>query len=1405
MVAANALRVPTAYARRAPTVAAYALRAPTLAADALRTVLSDAAGHTRPVWSGGDRLHVAVRGPASDRLEAFTMDLTARVGQLPEVAWAGLDAGCGRLVVSRKSSEEFDMAAIFAAVAEAETAADVEASCAAAVATHPTDRTAMARYAVAAVADVAAIGVAAVGALLRVPGRLTPIELAPVIAFVQNQERLRGPLERRFGVTEVDLALGIAAATAGALERQALSPVVDLIHRVSLLRQEQSRAQTFARVEPVLYATAPPARPLPEPPPRPIPLPPGPIERYDEQDLMATIAAALTTIPLSHRAQEAIDVVSAGVAKAARLGREAFATGVTEYLGRCDVLVARPGPLRILDRVDRLVIDVDLLGDAQPPEPVTGQDMEIVRYDPKTEPEQGGEDLTELVARLQREGHVVAVVAGGDEAALAAADCGVAVAPHPEHPVPWHADLIAVDGPVAVAAVIDACWLARDISRHSVLLALAGSAASALVLLGVPMPWRRRQVLPVSLSVDAAALIALAHGRLSALRLVPPSPKAQTHEDWHRVPAAEVLTRLGSSPEGLTAAEAGARQPPPAAMPSAHRQFLAHVLNELRNPLTPVLAAGAALSMAVGSMLDAAMVAAVVLADAGIGALQQFEADRAVAALDRVAAQRVRVRRDGTERGVLAGELVVGDVIRLGPGEGVPADCRLLEAEGLEIDESALTGESLPVPKGPAPIDAAALADQTCMLFAGTAVATGRASGVVVAVGADTAAGRAAHGVTSPRTGVETRLEALAARATPVALGAGVVTVAANLARGAPLAETLATGVSLTVAAVPESLPILATAAQLAGARRLAERGVLVRHKRAVEALGRVDVLCVDKTGTLTHGILRVTAVHDGFQGADPGQLPGRHRRILATAHAVAAATLPGRRRTGSTDDAIVTAATAARLAEPPAASTEMTYESGRAYHAVIVPAEVGVQLNVIGAPETISSRCTHYEHPASGHIELDRHRRVELDELVEELAGDGGRVLAVATHRLAAAPDGELTEEDVMGLTLAGFLVLSDPPRGHAAEALNRIARAGVRPVLISGDHPATARWLAAEVGMLHTSDGSTGILTGPELDRLEDDALDARLPGVSVCARVTPAHKVRLVAAYRRAGHCVAMTGDGVNDAAAIRLADVGIALGSGRSTEAARHAADVVLVEDHIGSIVDALIEGRALWVAVRDAVANLIGHNYGEIAVITGSSLLTGTTPLTARQLLLCNLFTDTIPALAIAMRPVPDLDPEHLLAEGPDRSVGPLLTERITVNGVATGLAGAGGYLAARLTGSVQRARTVTLLSIVGAQLDETAVLRPTDPVVVGAAVVSAAALLGIVETPGLSQLFGCRPIGPGGLLIAGTAATAGAVGTLLFGPQTSLRRDEERLSASHTIRHLPWSRTSAVTHGHMIL
>jgi len=946
-------------------------------AEAMR-ILRTAAGHggTRPVQAVGGRLHVAVHGVDPDQLDAFVVDLEARAGCLPGVAWAAFDAGCGRLVVAGVSSAGPDEGAVVAAVEAAEATAGASGSFAGFVAEHPADRIGTARHTLEATADVAAIITAAAGAastVLRLPQRWVPVDLGAVIGLIQNQDRLRGPLERRFGTSRTDAALSMAGAAAHGLRQRMLAPSVDLVQRVLLVRQEDSRAATFIQLEPALYSCPPtPVESAPRHPvERPVPLPGGPIELYADSALVATVAAALATVSLSDRTRAASAVLSAGVPKAARLGREAFAAGTAEFLGRCGVLVVRPESLRLLDRLDCLVVDPHVLtaadfevgsvvptADVPAPEchrrasallaaalmpgwdlvPLVGTPMAgtpnllypadetllSLRLDGRSvavvelhaRPDQPGArllaaaadagmevlltrpggyesahvldggDTAAAVVHLQREGRVVACVAAPDEPALATADCGIAVVQRPDQPVPWHADLIAADGLGGAAALLGACALARDVSRHSVILALAGSTMSAAATLRTPVAGRRlpRPRLPVSLGVDLAALAAVTHGHLSARRLTPPASAPIPPVAWHSLPVDNVLARLGSGPRGLSATEAGARRAPVAEEPTPVQRLTAHFVDELLSPLTPVLAVGAGLSLAVGSVIDAAMVASVVVADAGIGAVQQFQAEKAIAALDRTAVQQVRVRRDDVEQVLPGAELVVGDVICLAAGEDVPADCRLLDNDGLETDESSLTGESLPVAKVPAPSDAAALADRSCMLYAGTAVAAGRGTAVVVATGADTAAGCAAAGAQAPRTGVEARLESLAAGATPVALGAGAAIIASNLLRGRPLPETLTTGVSLAVAAVPEGLPILATAAQLAAGKRLAAHGVLVRNVRAIEALGRVEVLCLDKTGTLTEGMLRVATVHDGLRGAAPDRLEARHQPILAIA-----------------------------------------------------------------------------------------------------------------------------------------------------------------------------------------------------------------------------------------------------------------------------------------------------------------------------------------------------------------------------------------------------------------------------------------------------------------------------------------------------------------------------------------
>ena len=885
------------------------LRAP---AVALRAVTGARADDARAVWAHGGHVHIAVRGVA--RTDELARTLAARVGALPGVDWAGLDAGAGRLVAAC-AADAVD--AVVAEVAAVEAELGATGPFPALVDDHPADGLAAARHTLAAVADAAGIVTAAAGSVLRTTRRLLPVDPTPLIGLVANQAVLREPLERRFGASDVDTALAVAGAAAAGMNRHVLGPATDLVHRVLLVRQEDARTRTFTELEPTLYAQAPDGRTADPAGERPVPLPKGPVERYAEEDLAATVGATIATLPLSPRAQDITRVLAAGVPKAARLGREAFAAGVAEHLARCGVLVVHPDALRVLDRLDRVV----LVGDLEAPE---APGVEIVV----------SENAAADVAQLQREGHVVALVAGPDEPALAVADCGLAVLPHGgSTAVPWHADLIAVEAATGLTALLGAVPVAGAVSRASTVFALAGSAASLLG--GLPTRNRGGSLPLDALGVDVAALAAQAHGHLRARALRPPAPAQAPRADWHRLPGDEVLGLLGSGPDGLSTAEAGVRRPPPRPEPTTRARFAQLLVDELHSPLTPVLAAGAGLSLAVGSVLDAAMVSAVVLADAGLGAVQQLRAERAIAALDRVAEREVRVRRGGAEPELVrAADVVVGDVVVLEPGESVPADCRVLEADHLEVDESALTGESLPVAKTADADDTDVLADQTGMLFAGTAVVAGRAVAVAVAAGDDTVAGRAAAVTGAPPTGVEHRLEGLAAHATPVALGAGVVTMAANLARGRPVAETLATGVSLAVAAVPEGLPILATAAQLAAGKRLAARGVLVRNMRAVEALGRVDVLCLDKTGTLTDGVLRLAALHDDTRtvevsgAVDPACLPAAHRGVLATALAVSAATPVERRRPGSTDDAVVEAAAA--FPAPSAPLAELAYESGR-------------------------------------------------------------------------------------------------------------------------------------------------------------------------------------------------------------------------------------------------------------------------------------------------------------------------------------------------------------------------------------------------------------------------------------------------------------------------------------------
>ncbi|WP_239679567.1 cation-translocating P-type ATPase [Natronosporangium hydrolyticum] len=976
-----------------------------------------------------------------------------------------------------------------------------------------------------------------------------------------------------------------------------------------------------------------------------------------------------------------------------------------------------------------------------------------------------GNRLAEQVRELQAAGHGVILVADAgtgtgagqrQRAALTAADCGVAVVGTATLTEPPGGHLACGPGLAEVPRLLAAVPSARRAAQAGVLTASYGAATGALVGLsglgGQAQAGRNALV-----ATNLAALAGIITGAWYADPVVRGRPANPIDRiPWHAVPVPEVLRRLGSSLRGLSTGEADRRHHaagddiPPDGMVRA-------TAHELDNPLTPALTAGAGLAAASGSTLDSVLIGAVLGVNALVGGAQRWGAGRAVRRLAGQTAVPLRLWRDNHQISAPAQELVRGDVIELRAGDAVPADARLLAADGLELDEASLTGESLPVAKSAEPSVAREPAERHSMVYEGTAIAAGRARAAVVATGEATQSHQAeALADPPPAGGVQARLAELTNASLKLSFAGGAALLAANLLRGRPLSDSITAAVSLTVAAVPEGLPSVATVAQLSAANRLSRRGVLVRNPTALESLGRLQTLCFDKTGTLTEGALRLRMVADDGEQARAAALSPRLRSVLAAAlRATPPPASSGRRLPHPTDQAVVTGGQEAGVTEDYdrpewTRVDELPFEPARGFHAVLGSVGDEHLLSVKGAPEVVLEMCT--TRRTGGELRTMRAAdRRRLTEAATDLARRGHRVLAVAEGDTPAHTPME-ADTDLGELAFVGFVALADRARPAAAAAVATLTQAGVRVVMVTGDHPSTAEAVAAELGLLNGG----RVMTGAELDECGDEELRSRLPEVTVFARVDPGHKVRVVRLLRAAGEVVAVTGDGANDAPAIRSADVGMALGT-RATAAARQAADVVVTDDQIETIVDAIVEGRILWSSVREAVSVLLGGNLGEIGFTVGAGMV-GAASLRPRQLLLVNMLTDVAPAMALAARQPPGVTPETLLAEGPTSSLGEQLTRDIRTRATATASAAAMAWLAARLTGTETRAATVALIALVCAQLGQTLLVGWRDPVVVAACVGSLAVLIGAVQVPLLSQLLACRPVGPIGWGIALTAA-----------------------------------------------
>jgi magnesium-transporting ATPase (P-type) len=503
---------------------------------------------------------------------------------------------------------------------------------------------------------------------------------------------------------------------------------------------------------------------------------------------------------------------------------------------------------------------------------------------------------------------------------------------------------------------------------------------------------------------------------------------------------------------------------------------------------------------------------------------------------------------------------------------------------------------------------------------------------------------------------------------------------------------------------------------------------------------------------------LRLVGVGDGDRYAGLDRLDQRLRRVLAAALRATPAADRGAEGIQQTDQAVLAGAGTAGVEVDTGASGwhpvgALPFEPSRGYHATIGAARDAFLLSVKGAPETILPRCAR-RRTTDGDVALDDGGRQALQEMLGDHAGAGHRMLAVAERNL---PADTVTDADVEGLTFVGFLALADGVRESAAPAVRRIRAAGVHTIMITGDHPATAEAIAA---IISTDGVPQRVATAAEFDDLDDEALAERLARTDVVARCTPTHKVRIIQALQKCGRTVAMTGDGANDAPAIRLADVGIALGQ-RGTPAARAAADLVVTDDRLETIIATLAEGRAMWSSVRHALSILVGGNLGEIAFSVLTASVTGRSALNGRQLLLVNLLTDLAPAMAIAVRPPSGDATDSLLNEGPDTSLGATLTREISLRAASTTLGATTGWTLARLTGRRQRAGTVALASLVGTQLGQTMLDGGGSPAVLASTAASMGVLVAVIQTPGISQFFGCTPLGPVGWSIA-TGSALGA-------------------------------------------
>ena len=746
-------------------------------------------------------------------------------------------------------------------------------------------------------------------------------------------------------------------------------------------------------------------------------------------------------------------------------------------------------------------------------------------------------------------------------------------------------------------------------------------------------------------------------------------------------PVADVVRDHAADPTaGLSAEEAARRLASvgPNRLADAPRTPMwRRFIDQFRSVLVGVLAAGAALAGLVGDLKDTIVIGTVLVINAVLGMVQEFRAERSLDALRAMLAPTARVRRNGQLLEIGADELVPGDIVLLEAGDRVPADARIALAADANTDESALTGESLPVDKSAQPVaDAhAPLGDRTSMVWMNTTVTRGRIEAVVTATAMSTEMGRLAallHSATETDTPLQQQLEGLGKRLALIAGGAMVVYATLGLARGDTLGGIASSAIALAVAAVPEGLPAVVTVTLALGVGSLARHGAIVKRLGSVETLGSTSVICSDKTGTLTMNAMSardITLGGDRYEIESHGPLPLDDSRLtgpLFEALVLASdAAVDGDDAVGDpTEVGLVRLAARSgidladlRAARPRRA--ELPFDSTRKFMAVVVDGATdgapGTLLLAKGAADVLIERCDAMA-TAEGPLPLDPLAADRIASMVEASGRLGRRVLAVASRRVepSALVDADPAQiaTACTTMTLLGLVGLADPPRPEAAEAIATARSAGVDVKMITGDHPVTATAIAAELGIVGRS------VRGADLDAMSDAELVDSVEEIGVFARVSPEHKLRIVRALQARGRITAMTGDGVNDAPSLKQADVGVAMGI-TGTEVTKESADVVLADDQLGTIVRAIERGRAIYDNIVTFVRFQVATNTGAIFTLVGSQLAGLPKPMSAIQLLWVNIIMDGPPAMALGVDPPrtgvmdrPPRSPRRPILDGP---------------------------------------------------------------------------------------------------------------------------------------------------------